>query len=334
MTPFLTLLISAVLPFAGQVADAAVRVELQGSTMGTRYAVTYVDADDSRRVDIHAEIAALFVEIDEELSNWNAQSWVSQFNRNETLDAVAVPAHAAAVLRQALQIADQSGGALDPTVSPLIELWGFGSSTEWAGPPLPFEIEQTLERCGSTKLEFDAAQRVLRKQVPDLQLNLSSVAKGYAVDQVAAVLAGQGIEDFLINIGGEVRASGMRTDGRAWRVRIAAPQRDAVVSNRGLILSEGAIATSGNAQRFLEHKGERYAHLIDPRSGRPVENRVRSVSVRALSCAQADGWATACYVLGREAGMALIESLEDLEALFYLENEVGGDLLIHASTGW
>lgn len=334
MTPFLTLLISAVLSLAGQVAHAAVRVELQGATMGTRYAVTYVDADDSRRAAIDAEIAALFIGIDQELSNWNAQSWVSQFNRNETLDAVAVPAHAAAVLQVALQISEQSGGALDPTISPLIELWGFGADEEWAGPPLAFEIEQTLERCGSTKLEFDAAQRVLRKQVPDLQLNLSSVAKGYAVDQVAVVLAGQGIEDYLINIGGEVRASGKRPDGSAWKVRIAVPQSDVTDSTNKVILREGAIATSGNAQRFLEHKGERYAHLIDPRSGRTVENRVRSVSVRALSCAQADGWATACYVLGREAGMALIESLDGVEALFYMEGDAGGDLSVHASSGW
>lgn len=327
------LLVSAALPFAGQVADAAVRVELQGTTMGTRYAVTYVDADDAQRAAIQSEITALFVEIDNELSNWNAQSWVSRFNRNENLDTVAVPAHAAAVLQLALQIAAQSDGALDPTVSPLIELWGFGSSQDWAGPPLAFEIEQTLERCGYTKLHFDAAQRLLRKQVPDLQLNLSAVAKGYAVDQVAVVLAGQGIEDFLINIGGEVRASGARPDGRAWKVRIAAPQSNGDASASAVILEEGAIATSGHSQRFFEYKGQRYAHIIDPRTGRPVENQLRSVSVRAPSCAQADGWATACCVLGREAGMALIESLDGVEALFYVK-DAHGELSECASTGW
>jgi len=327
------LLICAVLPFAGQVADAAVRVELQGSTMGTRYAVTYCDADDAQRAAIQSEITALFVKIDNELSNWNSQSWVSRFNRNETLDAVAVPAHAAAVLQQALQIAAQSDGALDPTVSPLIELWGFGSSKDWVGPPLSFEIEQTLEHCGYTKLNFDAAQRLLRKQVPDLQLNLSAVAKGYAVDQVAVVLAGQGIEDYLINIGGEVRASGARPDGSAWKVRIAAPQSDGVVSASAVILREGAIATSGHSQRFFKYKGQRYAHIIDPRSGRPVESQLRSVSVRAPSCAQADGLATACCVFGRDAGMALIESLDGVEALFYVEGEAG-EFVEHSSTGW
>ncbi|MDB2358114.1 FAD:protein FMN transferase [Opitutales bacterium] len=327
------LLVCAVLPFAGQAAHATVRVELQGATMGTRYAVIYVDADDAQRAAIQSEITALFVKIDNELSNWNSQSWVSRFNRHETLDTVAVPAHAAAVLQVTLQIAAQCDGALDPTVSPLIELWGFGISQDWAGPPLTFEIEQTLERCGSTKLNFDAAQRVLRKQVPDLQLNLSSVAKGYAVDQVAVVLAEEGIEDYLINIGGEVRASGTRPDGSAWKVRIAVPQSNGVVSASAVILREGAIATSGHSQRFFEHQGQRYAHIIDPRSGRPVENRLRSVSVRAPSCAQADGLATACCVLGRDAGMALIESLDGVEALFYVEGEAGA-LRDHASTGW
>ena len=169
--------------------------------------------------------------------------------------------------------------------------------------------------------------------MPDLQLNLSSVAKGYAVDQVAVVLAEEGIEDYLINIGGEVRASGARPDGNAWKVRIAAPQNDTVASASAVILREGAIATSGNAQRFFEYKGRRTAHIIDPRSGWPIENQMRSVSVRAPSCAQADGLATACCVLGREAGMTLIESLDGVEALFYVEGDAG-ELSECASTGW
>lgn len=328
-----SMLICAILPFAGQAADGAVRVELQGATMGTRYAVTYCDVDDSRRAAIDAEIAALFVKIDNELSNWNSQSWVSRFNRHETLDTVAVPAHAAAVLQVTLQIAAQCDGALDPTVSPLIELWGFGISQDWAGPPLEFEIEQTLERCGSTKLNFDAAQRVLRKQVPDLQLNLSAVAKGYAVDQVAAVLAGQGIEDYLINIGGEVRASGLRPDGRAWAVRLTLPGMEATEAGSSVVLRNASIATSGFSQRFFVWKGQRYAHLIDPRNGQPVSNALRSVSVRAEDCAVADGWATACCVLGLEAGMTLIESLDDVDAVFYLENEAG-EFVERVSSGW
>ena len=329
----LSVLISAILPLSGQAADGAVRVELQGATMGTRYAVTYVDDDDSQRAAIYAEIDTLFVEIDNELSNWNSQSWVSQWNRNESLDTIAAPAHAAAVLQVALQIAEQSDGALDPTIAPLIELWGFGASKEWIGPPLEFEIEQALERCGYTELKFDAAQRLLGKQVPELQLNLSAVAKGYAVDQVAAVLAGQGIEDYLINIGGEVRASGLRPDGRAWAVRLTLPGMETTEAGSSVVLRNASIATSGFSQRFFVWKGQRYAHLIDPRNGQPVSNALRSVSVRAEDCAVADGWATACCVLGLEAGMALIESLDDVDAVFYLENEAG-QFVERVSSGW
>ncbi len=316
----------------GSAAEALVRVEFTGATMGTAYSVVYVDADDAQQGFIEAAMRVLFDGLDRELSNWNSDSWVSRFNRNESLDAVEVPAHTAAVLELALEIAVQSGGALDPTVSPLIELWGFGAAQDWSGPPLAFEIEQALEVCGYTRLEFDPEQRLLCKHVPELQLNLSAVAKGYAVDQVAALLEARGLGAYLINIGGEVRAAGLRPDGRAWSVAIALPQAE-VGARSSVMLTDAAIATSGFTQRFFVWEGQRYAHLIDLRSGRPVQNAMYSVSVRAKTCAQADGLATACCVLGFEAGMALIESLEDVDALFYLNGE-GGTLVPQVSTGW
>lgn len=327
------LLLGGVLPCSGQAADAAVRVELQGTTMGTGYSVTYVDADDSRRSAIHAEISELLTAVDDELSNWNPQSWVSQWNRNESLDTIEVPAHAAEVLRIALQVAEQSGGALDPTIAPLIELWGFGASEDWIGPPLEFEIEQTLERCGYTNLNFDADQRLLRKQVPQLQLNVSAVAKGYVVDQVAALLDAQGVDAHLINIGGEVRASGLRPDGHEWTVRIARPGTEATAVGSAVALHNASLATSGFSQRFFVWERKRFAHLIDPRSGQPVSNALRSVSVRSEDCAVADGWATACCVLGFEAGMALIELIDGVDAVFYLEDEAG-ELVERVSSGW
>jgi thiamine biosynthesis lipoprotein len=327
------LLFGVVLPFSGQAADAAVRVALQGTTMGTRYSVTYVDADDARRAAIHAEIGELFTTVDGELSNWNPQSWVSRWNRNESLDTIEVPSYAAEVLRIALQIAEQSGGAMDPTISPLIELWGFGASKDWIGPPLDFEIEQILEVCGYTRVEFDPVQRVVRKGVSQLQLNLSAVAKGYAVDQVAALLDAHGLDSHLINIGGEVRASGLRPDGRAWTVKIAHGGVASAQFDRAITLRDASIATSGFSQRFFVWEGQRFAHLIDPRSGKPVSNAVSSVSVRAENCALADGWATACCVLGFEAGMALIESLDGVDAVFYLEDDAG-KLVERVSSGW
>ena len=327
------LLLGGVLPCSGQAADAAVRVELQGTTMGTGYAVTYVDTDDSRRAAIHAEIAELLTAVDSELSNWNAQSWVSQWNRNESLDTIEVPTHAAEVFRIALQVAEQSGGALDPTIAPLIELWGFGASEDWIGPPLEFEIEQALEVCGYRRLEFDPVQRVVRKAVAQLQLNVSAVAKGYVVDQVAALLNAQGVDTYLINIGGEVRASGLRPDGREWTVRIARPETEATAVGRAVTLRNASIATSGFSQRFFVWDGKRFAHLIEPRSGLPVSNALRSVSVRAENFAVADGWATACCVLGVEAGMALIELIDGVDAVFYLEDEAG-ELVERVSSGW
>ena len=327
------LLLGAALPFSGQAAEAAVRVALQGATMGTHYSVSYVNADDSRRATIHAEIAELFTALDGELSNWNPQSWVSRLNCNESLDTIEVPSHAAEVLRIALQIAEQSGGAMDPTISPLIELWGFGASKDWIGPPLDFEIEQTLEVCGYARVEFDPVQGVVRKAVSQLQLNLSAVAKGYIVDQVAALLDAHGLDSHLINIGGEMRASGLRPDGRAWTVKIAHGGVASAQFDRVVTLRDASIASSGFSQRFYVWEGQRFAHLIDPRSGKPVSNAVRSVSVRAENCALADGWATACCVLGFKAGMALIESLDGVDAVFYLEDDAG-KLVERVSSGW
>ena len=317
----------------GQAPDAAVRVDLEGASMGTNYSVTYVDVDDTRRNGIGTQIDQLFAAVDEELSNWNPQSWVSRFNRNESLDFIEVPPHACEVLRIALQIAEESGGASDPTIAPLVELWGFGAEEDWAGPPLDFEIEQALGVCGYARLKFDPVQGVVRKAVSQLQLNLSAVAKGYVVDEVAALLAGQGINSYLINIGGEVRAAGLRADGCDWNIKVA-HGGDAREGSGGTVrLSNASIATSGISQRFFIWEGQRYAHLIDPRSGQPVSNAVRSVSVRAESCAVADGWATACCVLGFEAGMALIESLDEVECVFYLEDDTG-NLVERASSGW
>lgn len=327
------LLIVSWLPFIWLPAQSPVCLDLTGVTMGTRYTVSYFDEDDSGAPAMHSELNRLFQEIDQQLSNWNPHSWVSQFNHHKSLDPIAVPAHAAAVLQQALEIADLSAGALDPTLSPLIELWGFGAAQGQSAPPLAFELEQALLHCGYQKLKFDVRQRMLRKQVPDLQLNLSAVAKGYAVDQVAQILVGQGHEDYLIHIGGEVRANGKRADGRAWKIRIVVPQSDGADSSKVVILRDGAIATSGDTQRFFEYQGRRYAHLIDPRSGYPVDNRLHSVSVRAQTCAQADAWATACSVLGREAGMAFIESLDGVEALFWTVNATG-HLVSEPSSAW
>ena len=315
------------------VAEELLRVELEGLTMGTGYSVVYVNAGDVQQVAIETKMRALFDNIDRELSNWNPYSWVSRFNDHVSLDTVEVPARAAAVLELALELAAQSEGALDPTVSPLVDLWGFVAAQDWEGPPLPFEIEQTLEVCGYTRLEFDPVSRKLRKRVPNLQLNLSAVAKGYAVDQVAALLKAEGAKAYLVNIGGEVRAAGRRLDGRVWTVGIALPSQDATGDPALVPLRNAAIATSGVGQRFFVWEGERYAHLIDPRSGLPVRNALYSVSVRAANCAQADGLATACCVLGYEAGMALIESLEGVDALFVSIGEDGA-LVQQASSSW
>ena len=168
-----------------------------------------------------------------------------------------------------------------------------------------------------------------------MTLDLSSIAKGYGVDQVAELVRREGFTDFIVEIGGEVRAGGTRRDGRPWRVGINRPRADALPDElyRVAFLRDEAFATSGDYRNFFARDGVRYSHVLDPRTGRPVTNRVVSVSIRAPDCTLADGLATAVMVMGAEAGLALVERLDGVEGLVVVETPEGG-LQDHPSTGF
>ncbi len=317
---------------------AATGEQLSGDTMGTTYRVTYHAAAASREW-IKQQIERTLDAINRDLSNWDPESWVSRFNRRASTEPQRVPVHARRVVAACLQLARRTDGAVDPTLGRLIDLWGFGPRAV-TGPPDAQAIAAALESCGHGKLTLLDDPPRLVKAHPGLALNTSAVAKGYAVDRIAATLDDEGIAHYLVSIGGDVRAKGHPPHERGWPVSIQKPAAQATDQQveAGVLLRDQALATSGDYRRYLESGGRRYPHIIDPRTGRPVQNDLASVSVIAPTAAEADGLATACMVLGLEGAIRLIDDHARAEALFIRRIAAVGDepgrFELHPTDGW
>jgi FAD:protein FMN transferase len=307
---------------------------LEGRTMGTTYHVTVVGVAEERARALQPKIDARLEQVNDSMSTYRPESELNRFNR---LKRAGVPFPASrdmlAVLRTASRVHELSGGAWDGTVMPLVNLWGFGPAGPTAEPPPDAAVKERMAHVGFDRIELRKA--ALAKTDPEVTLDLSSIAKGYGVDQVAALLRAEGLRDFIVEIGGEVYASGSRRDGRPWRVGINRPRADAAPDEVFEVapLRDQAFATSGDYRNYFQSGGVRYSHVLDPRTGRPVTNGVVSVSVRAPDCTLADGLATAVMVMGAETGVALLERLEDVEGLVIVEAKDGA-LVEHRTTGF
>ena len=272
-------------------------------------------------------------EVNDSLSTYRPESEINRFSRFARAgEEFPVSRDFLEVMKTAARVHALSGGAWDGTVRPLVDLWGFGPLPPVAEPPASEKIEALLGAVGFEKIEI--RPRGLVKRQASVTLDLSSIAKGYGVDQVAEVIRREGFSDFLVEIGGEVRGGGSRRDGGPWRVGINRPRADAAPDEiyRVAALRDAAFATSGDYRNFFVRDGVRYSHVLDPRTGRPVANGVVSVSVLAPDCTLADGLATAVMVMGAEAGLALLERLEGVEGLVVVETKKG--LEDHVTSGF
>jgi FAD:protein FMN transferase len=271
---------------------------LGGETMGTVWSAKIVAA----RGDAAAGIRAVLDRIVAQMSQWEAGSDLSRFNRAPVGGWTALPTDFARVLAEGLRIAALTGGAFEPAMGALSDLWGFGPAGPRTAPPDAGEVAAALPPRGA--VDYDPASRSARRTAP-VRLDFSGIAKGYAVDAVAAWLREAGHRDFLVEIGGELTGAGIRPDGQPWWVDVemapGAAHPPIRVALHGL-----SIATSGNYRRRFAYGGQHYAHTIDPRTGWPIDNGVASVTVLHPSCMTADAWATALTVLGPE-GMPLAE---------------------------
>lgn len=292
--------------------------------MGTTWSVRY--AGEAEPARLRPGIEAVLETVVAEMSGWRADSDLCRFNAASAGSEHALPREFQAVLDCALEVAEASGGAFDPTMAPLVELWGFGPAP--AAKPMPdaYDVAQAMARVGWRRVRR-AGNRLL--QPGGLGLDFSGIAKGHAVDLVAEHLAALGLASFLVEIGGELRGQGMKPDGSPWWVALESPpdpvsgEEDFVVALHGL-----SVATSGDYRRFFERDGRRYGHTLDPRTGWPIANGTASVTVLHPSCMRADAWATALSVLGAREGLALAARL-GLGALFVTREE--GRLVEHMS---
>lgn len=306
-----------------------------GRTMGTTYHVQVVASRLQRTAYLADRITARLAHVNHSMSTYQPGSEISRFNAMASTDArLCVSADFQRVMAVAADLHRLTGGAWDGTVAPLVNLWGFGAAPRKDEMPSSAEIARVRQRVG-----FDRIVRgddgCLSKKIPSVALDLASIAKGFGVDAVAELLREEGFTDFLVEIGGEVFASGLRPDGRPWQVGINRPEPSAAADRvyRVVGLSGRALATSGDYRNFFIHEGVRYSHLIDPRTGYPVSNHVVSASVLAPSCTLADGLATALTAMGPTRGLALVETLDGVECLVVVQDREGR-LIDHASTGF
>ncbi len=281
-------------------------VRLAGPTMGTQYHITLSHPPAALDPEaIRAGIDALLARVNRIMSTYDPESELSRFNANQSTDWVAASAELIDVVTEALRISRLSDGAFDITVGPLVNLWGFGPDMTVDGLPTAAAIAQAREQVGYQKLQVTGS--ALRKDRPDLYVDLSAIAKGYGVDQVAAYLEAQGIEDYLVEIGGELRAKGRNPRGESWTIAVEKPSPRRRAVEQVIQINGGGVATSGDYRNFFEKDGRRYSHAIDPHSGLPIRHRLASVTVVRPDCMEADALATALLVLGPEAGYALAE---------------------------
>ena len=299
-------------------------VAFSGATMGTTWEVKLASpmlTPDELRAAAAASQAALD-EVVALMSSWEPDSEVSRFNAHRSTEPFAISASTADVLDCAAQANELTRRGFDITVGPLVEAWGFGTADTPPEPPSDETIAELRTRVGQALLELDIGASTVRKLDPDVQIDLSAIAKGYGVDRVAEALERLGYRNYLVEVGGELRASGAKLDGRPWRVAIERPSDGARRIHQALDLRDAAMATSGDYRNFYEREGVRVSHTIDPRSGRPIEHDVASVTVIHDSAMWADAFATGLTVLGAAAGYHVAETL-GLEAYFMIRRGAG-----------
>lgn len=308
----------SVLLLAGCSQDQRIHT-LSGQTMGTGWSVKVVGMPAGLTLPaLQQDIQLLLASINRQMSTYDPDSEISRFNAGAAGSWHALSPDFQAVLSQALMLARQTGGAFDPTVGPLVNVWGFGPSPMSLTVPGQAVLDAARARVGYQQLQRDDSEAQLLQR-GGVYLDLSAIAKGHAVDRVADFLALRGFHSYLVEIGGELRAAGKKPGGEPWRIAVEQPVPGLRDVATVVSLSDMALATSGDYRNFYEVDGQRFAHIIDPRTGMPVSHGVASVTVVHARCGMADGLATALTVLGEQEGLAFAETL-GLAVLFLVRD--------------
>jgi len=321
-----TLGVLALVVLAGCSFEAEEKVwEISGPVFGTGYHVNVVMEDDQARLESVARgIGEVLKDVDGAMSTWRDDSELSRFNQlPDQSQWTTISPGLYRVLARSRQISDLTEGAFDVTIGPVVNLWGFGPEARPEDVPTEEHLALLLSRIGYQKLDLRAEPPALRAE-PRQYVDLSAIAKGYAVDEVARYLESEGLSAFLVEIGGEVSVQGRKPDGNAWRLAIEEPaalsaQRQV---NRVVVIGDRAMATSGDYRNYYESDGKRFSHTIDPVDGRPIDHDLASVTVIAEDCMTADSLATAFNVMGSDKAIALA-TRENIAAYFIVRGEDG-----------
>lgn len=306
------------------------RISLSGATMGTTYSLVYLP-DDKVSIEKHAlqsQIDARLVAINQVASTYLDNSELSQLNRHIEADVVSLSDDLYFLLQESITLNDITEGALDVTIGPLVNLWGFGPDKQPAQIPTEEQIAEARQRSGIDKLQL-TPQGVIKTH-PQLYVDLSTIAKGFAVDELAAILESHQIHNYIVEIGGELRVKGVKELGDPWRIAIEKPISEEKAVQNIIEPGTNAVATSGDYRNFYEQDGIRYSHIINPKTGFPISHRLVSVTVFHPSCALADGLATGFMVLGQDKGLT-VANKHGIAALF-IEKTIEGEFVESYST--
>lgn len=303
---FLCALLFLAVGAIGGCSEKPEQLVFSGMTMGTSYQVKIITNDDVPTENLGEQIENRLSSLNQTFSTYIETSELMQFNQAKTGQPQAISEDMQVVMSIAQEVYGLTDGAFDPTVAPLVNLWGFGPNESNNVIPQSEQIQQALSVIGLNHLVLNkAAKKAQREQ--DIKLDFSAIAKGYAVDAVADLLESSGIQHYLVEVGGELRARGYKPNGDLWRIAIERPSLVQGDVQQVIALQDVAVATSGDYRNYFEKNGKRYSHTIDPRIGYPVDHELASVTVIEETAVKADALATAMMVMGPEDSLMLAE---------------------------
>ncbi|ABV38029.1 ApbE family lipoprotein [Shewanella sediminis HAW-EB3] len=307
--------------FVSACTQPAELVSLSGNTMGTTYHIKVVPNEQLPEVNLlQAEIDLALEKVNDQMSTYRPDSELSRFNNMGHEETVTVSKDTAFVIAEGIHLYKVTGGALDITLGPLVNLWGFGPDKRPTALPSQAVISAAKAKTGIEYLHLDGNK--LSKTNPDLYVDLSSIAKGFGVDVVASLLDKYQVSGYLVEVGGELSVFGQKIDGSPWRVAIEQPDVDDREIQQVIEPGDMAVATSGDYRNYYEEEGRQFSHLIDPRDGYPIDHRLASVTVLHKQSMVADGYATAMMVMGSQASLELAE--QESLAIMLIEKQDDG----------
>lgn len=317
----LLLLFLLVMEMGDYLTEAKSRASIltaSGMAQGTTWHVSVWSPYGFDLQSLRKGIQREFGRLDSLLSNYNPNSTIERFNASTTVEPIEVGPEIVMLVQTAKEVSDATGGRYDLTIKPLFDLWGFSGDT--LTPPDEKTLHDTLERVGYRKLRIVSPDRI-GKDTPDLRVDLGSIAQGYSVGRIAAVIEASGILNYIVEIGGELQTSGHKPDGAPWRIGVERPLPQGRSVQKALTIRRDrplAVMTSGTYRHYFDEHGKRYSHILDARTGRPIEHKTVSVTVVHENPTVADAWSTALLCLGQAEGTTVADR-HGIAALFITE---------------